>query len=451
MTQTMTDKLILVPGSKRHTINSLLAGILTKQDVTIANPYPGLDLDTYRPLLNSAGYDLSKNEGKLVLEKNESVEAESSNFVDSKTIFQVDDRLALALNLKHNMKLDYRRENSEDFERKVLVLRRTGVELAEGNGDQDDAEKINFHSFNPVKIKFNFATSNYNMAETVGLMNSLSGKDYELLADFDLADLIELSNYPLSYELQNLAQHEEEDELAKRLKRLRKKSGKNSFHYRLKNLQKLEDNEIMLPADPMISSFLVISAVCNNSDIALGYLKPFNCDQTFVRILNRLGLKADLQKTSSEKSQPGHIIKVSPDVLTGRKIDEKQMRHCLYAFAPLSIMAMFATGKTILRGLPGSSSKWTSRIDGVARILTSAGARVGEIEDGLVIEPPLHDFNEVEIRKLNDPYLMLTQFTAAVLINREILPPETFSFSKTYPHYQDLLKQVTSLKKSLAS
>lgn len=451
MTQTMTDKLILVPGSKRHTINALLAGIIADRDVTIANPFPGIDSDSYRNHLSSAGFDLYSFENKLVLAKKEKQSAESALLAQHKTSFQIDDRLALALNLRHNMNLSYRRENSEDFERQVLVYRRTGVEISEDNGDQNQPEQINFRSFRPVKIKFSFATSNYHMAETVGLMNSLSGKDYELLADFEFSDIIEESNFPLRYELKNLVSDEEEDELTKRLRRMKKKSSRQRYHYRLKHLPKLEDNEIVLPADPMISSFLIISAVCNKSDVSLGYLKPFACDHTLIKILNRLGLKAELHKTSREIKSPGHIFRVGPDNLTGRKIDEKQMRHCLHAFAPLSILAMFAVGKTILRGLPKSSSLWRTRIDGVARILSTAGARVGEIEDGLVIEPPLHDFSEVGIHKYSDPYLLLTQFTAAVLTNRELLPPEAFGFSKSYPHYQDLLKQITSLKNSLAS
>jgi 5-enolpyruvylshikimate-3-phosphate synthase len=180
-------------------------------------------------------------------------------------------------------------------------------------------------------------------------------------------------------------------------------------------------------------------------NVKIGPIGQFENEKTFVNILSKFGVNATIQKIGS-----AHYYAIQADKLNGRKIDEHQMRTFPEAFGPLSILAAFAKDKTILRGLPTSSSLWQGRISGVAETLSTAGVRIGEVEDGFVIEPP-KEFADISYREFDDPYLQLVQLTAAIVINSKPLTAEFFSAYKYYPHFQTCLDKIRPRAKSLAS
>ena len=183
-------------------------------------------------------------------------------------------------------------------------------------------------------------------------------------------------------------------------------------------------------------------------DVSIGPLTKSDTDRLFARILNRFGVKVDFVKIADADEERYNLL-VSEEKLTARKIDEGLMRGCNYVFGPLALLAAFLKGKTILRGLAKSSSLWRDRVDGMARILTSAGVRVGEVEDGMVLESA-QEFTDVTYYEFDDPYLQLAQFAAAVMINSKPLTTEFFGYGKAFPHFQASLDKLRPAAKSLA-
>jgi 5-enolpyruvylshikimate-3-phosphate synthase len=442
----MTDRNIKLNGSKQHTLNAIAEAILTERPIQIANPYPGLDIKFYNALMNKYGRALKYNENLLEVT---SIENSPEKVMREKP-FEIDDILALVSAFRMGVKVGFIREANEDFERKLLILRRMGVKFAE-----DDSGKQSGHlyvqSFKPSKIKFNFMKSNYYLAEFISRVAIICEIETELISKFDIAGFLPDMVYPLALGIDTLEKNlEDSDELEKRLQRLKSAKKEQKYHFRIQSASTEKHDQITLPADPLLSAYCAVMAVIQKAqDVSIGPLIKSDTDKLFARILNRFGVKADFVKIM-ESDEECYNLHAVEEKLTARKIDEGLLRGCNYVFGPLALLASFLKGKTILRGLAKSSSLWRGRVDGMARILTSAGVRVGEIEDGLVLEPA-QEFTDITYHEFDDPYLQLAQFAAAIVINSKPLTTEFFGYGKAFPHFQAALDKLRPAAKSLAS
>lgn len=433
------DTIIRIAGSKKHTLNALAYALATDSKLVVENPYLYIDTDYYNNLIDQHPFQIKYDMGMLVILK----QSENADVPPPPIMFDIDNPVGLLLATKFGEKISFAIENTEDFERKILILRRMGTKF----GDEDKlAHVYPVQNFHPVKIKFNFQESNYYLAEYVACMTALSGLDTEFLSKINVVSNLQQELFPFTLDIENLKKKKDEtNELEKRLQKLKKARRDVRYHYRVKRSDNENSGSIKLPADSYVAAMAAVLTLLTRKDnVKIGPLGQFENEKTFVSILTKLGVKASIIKIDSE-----YFYSIEADKLIGRKIDENQMRAFPEAFGPLAILASFANDKTILRGLATSSSLWHSRISGVASILTSAGVRVGEIEDGFVIEPP-KEFTDIEYNEFKDPYLQLVQLAAAIVINSKPLTSEYFSANKHYPHFHTCLDKIRPKAKSLA-
>ncbi len=442
----MADRNIKLNGSKQHTLNAIAAAIITKRQIQIANPYPGLDIKHYNTLMNKYERAIKYNEDMLEVTSLENGPGEGAR----EKAFEIDDILALVSALRMGVKVGFIREANEDFERKLLILRRMGVKFAEDDTENPSGH-LHLQSFKPTKIKFNFMKSNYYLAEFISRVAIICEIETEIISKFDIAGFLPDLIYPLAIGIDTLQKNQEaSDELGKRLQRLKSAKKEQKYHFRIKAASTEKNDKITLPADPLLSAYSAVMAIIQKAeDVSIGPLIKSDADKLFARILNRFGAKADFIKIM-ESDEECYNLRAVEEKLAARKIDEGLLRGCNYVFGPLALLASFLKGKTILRGLAKSSSLWRERVDGMARILSSAGVRVGEIEDGLVLEPA-QEFTDIPYHEFDDPYLQLAQFATAAVINSKPLTTEFFGYGKAFPHFQAAMDKLRPAAKSLAS
>lgn len=441
----MADRNISLRGSKQHTLNAIAMAIINERQIQIANPYPNLDLELYNALLRKYGRALKYNEGLLELISTETIMDETA----SEKAYEIDDILALVSALRMGVKVTFIREDNEDFERKHLILRRMGVKFVEDD-PENRVEHFYIKGFKPTKIKFNFMRSNYYLAEFIARTAITCEIETEIISKFDLTGFLPDMIYPLEIGIDNLQKDKQaSDELERRLQKLKASKKERKHHFRIRHSKVDAANRITLPADPLLCAYSAVMAVIQKAeDVSVGPLIKSDTDMLFARILSRFGVKVDFVKVAEVDKERFSIAAVE-EKLTARKIDEGFLRGCNYVFGPLALLAAFLKGKTILRGLAKSSSLWRKRVDGMARILTSAGVRVGEIEDGMVLEPA-QELTDVAYHEFDDPYLQLAQFATAVMINSKPLTTEFFGYGKAFPHFQASLDKLRPTVKSLA-
>jgi len=447
----MAGTIVSIAGSKQHTLNAIARAIIAGRELTIRNPYPVLDVDRCNLLLCNWGMYLLNEDDLLYVKMAEDPKTEEMDLIAARDGYEIDDIVALLSALKMRMNVGFDLVDDEDFRRKILILRRVGVHFPE------DASEINkrFLYVEDVKlarIKFNFLKTNYDLAEFMALLAVVCDAEIEMLSKFDISAPLYDYVYPFETKLNHLGKTDAiSHELEKRMQKLAKAKKRMKYHFEIRRKNADPGDSIDLAADPLVAAYATVMAIIyGNENIGIGPYRKSEGDRLFARILNRFGVKADFGPGAKSEKEGMYYLKVTVEELISKKVDEELLRGCNYAFAPLALLAAFMKGKTILRGLAKSSSLWRKRISGVAAILSSAGVRVGEMEDGLVIES-CQEFGDIAYHEFDDPYLHLAQFAMAVVINSKPPKEEFFQFSKHYPHFLACLDSFRPSAKSLAS
>lgn len=156
-------------------------------------------------------------------------------------------------------------------------------------------------------------------------------------------------------------------------------------------------------------------------------------DARFVEVLERMGCSVVRSRDSLTVEGPGDGSK-----LRGVDVDLNSMPDMVQT---LSVVALFASGRTRISNVGNLRLKETDRLSALAAELTALGATVGEESDGLVIEPP--EQVRAATIKTYDDHRMAMSFALAGLVveGLEIADPECVS--KTFPDFFDRWRLLT--------
>ena len=447
----MNEIIINFPGSYEHTLNAIVLALLNEKSLLIKNPYPKLDVHLYNSYLSERNVFLEYVQDSLKVRVGE--EALGFAHAAESQRFEIDDPVAIYLALKCGDKIKFRKDGSEDYQRHILLLRRLGFRFfLPARHDEKVYDYDCIVRYKPNKVKYNFSPSNYHLAGFLYKVAAICGCQVEVLAKFDISELGAAAVHPLRIEFENLAKKsDEEDELQKRLAKLSKNKKKDPFHLRISGYEFDCPDEIILPSDALLTAYSTVLALRGSeNEIRISNLNKDSEVDALCTILSKLNANCTFQKASGDRSVNNYSLTIKPGELTAKKVDDAKLRICRQAFAPLALAAALTPGKTILRGLPEASSLWRGRISVISEILGSASVRVGEIEDGIVIESPA-EYGDIKYHKYADPYLQLFQFCAALMFNTQPLSGDFFDISGHYPDFPEYLKKIRSNAKMIAS
>lgn len=152
-------------------------------------------------------------------------------------------------------------------------------------------------------------------------------------------------------------------------------------------------------------------------------------DIQFVELLKQMGCQVEYGIN--------YIEVIGNKKLKGIDVD---MRHISDVVQTLSVVALFAEGKTVIRNVANMRVKETDRIHALYNELTKIGAEVEEKEDGLVITPK-DKYNACEIETYND-HRMAMSFSLAGLRIKGINLLDPNCVSKTFPNYFKLFEKI---------
>lgn len=157
----------------------------------------------------------------------------------------------------------------------------------------------------------------------------------------------------------------------------------DSRRYHIKGNQKFKGlKNFVVPSDYGLAAFLMAAAVLVESDITLtGYLKDdfIQADAHIISFLKKMGVQ--LRRTS----QSLHIK--GPCPLRG---GDFSLKNCPDLVPIMSILALFAKGRTRLYDIGHARAKESDRISDLRTELLKVGAKVIERPDEMMIDPQEH-------------------------------------------------------------
>jgi 3-phosphoshikimate 1-carboxyvinyltransferase len=149
----------------------------------------------------------------------------------------------------------------------------------------------------------------------------------------------------------------------------------------------LRPQTVAVPRDPSSAAFPTCAAlIVEGSDISVPGVSQNLTRNGLYLTLVEMGAEIEFANPRHEGGEPVADLRVrfSGD-LKGVEVPPERAPSMIDEFPILSVVAAFATGRTVMRGVKELRVKESDRIDAMARGLEACGVRVEEDEDTLIV------------------------------------------------------------------
>lgn len=148
----------------------------------------------------------------------------------------------------------------------------------------------------------------------------------------------------------------------------------------------LRAQSVAVPRDPSSAAFPVCAAlIVENSDILVPGVSQNLTRNGLYTTLVEMGALIEFGNPREEGGEPVADLRVRFSDLTGVEVPAHRAASMIDEFPVLAVVAAFAEGTTIMRGVKELRVKESDRIDAMARGLEACGVRVEEEEEDTLI------------------------------------------------------------------
>lgn len=209
----------------------------------------------------------------------------------------------------------------------------------------------------------------------------------------------------------------------------------------------LKPQEILVPGDPSSAAFWMVAAsVVPGSDVTIRNVGLNPTRAGLVTALRAMG--ADIAELSPRDvgGEPVADLRVRHAPLSGIEVPADLAPSMIDEYPALFVAASLASGRTVARGAEELRVKESDRIAAMATALSAIGARVEEMEDGLVIEgsggEPLA--GGATIATHLDHRIAMSMAVAAMLTRQPLVLDDVAPVATSYPDFFKTLDALTS-------
>ncbi len=149
----------------------------------------------------------------------------------------------------------------------------------------------------------------------------------------------------------------------------------------------LRPQTVAVPRDPSSAAFPVCAAlIVEGSDIFVPGVSQNLTRNGLYLTLVEMGAEIEFQNPREEGGEPVADLRVRfSGNMVGIEVPPERAPSMIDEYPILSVVAAFATGKTVMRGVKELRVKESDRIDAMARGLEANGIRIEEDEDTLIV------------------------------------------------------------------
>ncbi|PTS74306.1 3-phosphoshikimate 1-carboxyvinyltransferase [Sphingomonas sp. HMWF008] len=149
----------------------------------------------------------------------------------------------------------------------------------------------------------------------------------------------------------------------------------------------LKPQHIVVPGDPSSAAFLVVAAtIVPGSDVVVENVGLNPTRAGLFTALRLMGASIEELDRREVGGEPVADLRVRHAALSGIEVPPDLAPSMIDEYPVLFVAAAFAKGRTVARGAEELRVKESDRIAAMAAALTAIGARVEEVEDGLLID-----------------------------------------------------------------
>lgn len=155
---------------------------------------------------------------------------------------------------------------------------------------------------------------------------------------------------------------------------------------RIKPQDRLSPLKLVIPGDFSSAAFFIaLGAIHGSADLTIEGVNLNPTRTGFLRVLERMGGKVEVQ-IDSEELEPVGKIRISSSRLSGTLVSPEETPQMIDEIPLVALLGAFAEGETIVRGAQELRVKESDRIASVVSELRKMGADIEELEDGFVVK-----------------------------------------------------------------
>jgi 3-phosphoshikimate 1-carboxyvinyltransferase len=211
---------------------------------------------------------------------------------------------------------------------------------------------------------------------------------------------------------------------------------------RLRGEADLKPQRIEVPGDPSSAAFFIVAALLvPGSELTIENVGLNATRAGLIEVLRQMGGSIEETNAREVGGEPVADLVVRHSPLNGIEIDPSVVPSMVDEFPVLFVAAALAEGRTIARGLEELRVKESDRIAVMATALTAVGARVKELEDGLVIDgiggEPLEGGGPVATHL--DHRIAMSMAVAGLVSKAGVEVDDTRPIATSFPAFEALL------------
>ena len=187
--------------------------------------------------------------------------------------------------------------------------------------------------------------------------------------------------------------------------------------------------------------FVALGVLHHNSKMILRYVNLNETRLGFLKILQRMGAKIEIDYKTSEPEPVGDIF-IVPGELKNIKIDESEIPSLIDELPLLAVVGTQACGKLQVSGARELRFKESDRITGIVSQLRKMGANIEELEDGFIVEGPTQ-LHGAHLKAGGDHRIAMSLTVAALLADKESTLIGENWVTISFPEFFELIKQLS--------
>lgn len=202
--------------------------------------------------------------------------------------------------------------------------------------------------------------------------------------------------------------------------------------------------DVVVPGDPSSAAFFMVAGlIVPESDLVIENVGLNPTRAGIVTVLRQMGGSIEELNAREVGGEPVADLRVRHSALTGVDVDPALAPSMIDEFPVLFVAAAMAQGTTRTSGLEELRVKESDRLAAMAAALTTAGARVVELEDGLEITgtggEPLRGTANEDIETHLDHRIAMAMAVAGLASRDGVRVDDTAPIATSFPTFMDLL------------
>lgn len=208
--------------------------------------------------------------------------------------------------------------------------------------------------------------------------------------------------------------------------------------------EELTGKEISVPGD--ISSaafFMVAGAIIPNAKLSMPNVGVNPTRTGIIDVLRKMGAKIEILDEKVVSGEPRATILVTHSSLLGTNISGEIIPRIIDEIPIIAVVATQAEGITEICGARELRVKESDRIATISTELRKMGAKIKELDDGMIIEGPTK-LKGAKVKSYGDHRVAMSLAIAGLIADGETTIGDTACIKTSFPGFEDLLRHVQS-------